>query len=99
MKLNDPYKIVIKPIITEKASDMRARDNVYMFYVHPDATKQSIRRSIEKLFSVDVVSVRVINTAPKPRQRGQYSGKTASRKKAIVKLKKDQTIPVFEGLV
>ncbi len=99
MKLTDPYKIVIKPVITEKASNMRADDNVYLFYVHPDATKQNVKRSIEKLFSVDVISVRIMNTSQKPRQREQHIGKTAARKKAIVKLKAGQTIPVFEGLV
>ncbi len=99
MKLTDPYKIIRKPVITEKASDMRADDNVYLFYVHPDATKKNVKRSIEKLFAVDVISVRIMNIISKPRQRGQQTGKTAARKKAIVKLKEGQTIPVFEGLV
>jgi len=99
MKLFNPRKIVLKPIITEKASAMRTKENVYLFIVHPDAEKKDIQRSIEQLFSVDVVSVRIMNIRGKPRRRGMFVGKTASRKKAIVKLKEGQTIPIFEGLV
>ncbi len=98
MRVKDPYKVIQKPIITEKAAQLREKENVYMFYVHPRATKDAIKRSVEKLFSVDVIAVRTINLPGKPRRRGRFIGRTAARKKAIVKLKEGQTIPVFEGL-
>jgi len=99
MKLKDPHKIIIKPVITEKSTLLRTKENVYVFYVHPEATKDDIRRSIERLFDVDVVEVRTVNLPGKPRRRGIYTGRTPSRKKAMVKLKEGQTIPIFEGLV
>jgi len=99
MKLTDPREIVLKPVVTEKASGMRTADNIYQFYVHPEANRRDIKKSVERLFSVDVVSVRVIRIYGKPRRRGMYIGKTAIKKKAIVKLKEGQTIPIFEGLV
>jgi len=99
MKLRDPHKIIQKPIITEKASNMRGDTNTYLFYVHPNATKKDIKSSIEALFSVDVIGIRTMNVSGKPRRRGQFVGNTPARKKAIVKLKAGQTIPVFEGLV
>ena len=99
MKLTDPKEIILKPVVTEKASAMRTTENTYQFYVRLDANRRDIKRSIEQLFSVDVVSVRVLRMCGKPRRRGMYVGRTAMRKKAIVKLKEGQTIPIFEGLV
>lgn len=99
MKLIDPRKIIRKPVITEKATMWRNTSNSYAFFVHADSTKEQVKHSIEKLFSVDVVSVRIMNISGKPRRRGIYTGRTAMRKKAIVKLKNGQTIPIFEGLV
>ncbi len=99
MKLVDPYKIIIKPVVTEKSNILREKENCYVFYVHPDATKEQIKRSVEELFSVDVVEVRTMNLPGKPRRRGRFVGRTAARKKAVVKLKEGQTIPFFEGLV
>ena len=99
MKLKDPHKIIIKPVITEKATSLRNSQNVYMFIVHRIATKHDVKRSIEKLFSVDVIAVRVMINYGKPRRRGMYAGRTASEKKAIIKLKAGQTIPIFEGMV
>ena len=99
MKLIDPHKIVIAPLITEKATILREADNKYSFYVHPKATKSDIKRSIEMLFNVDVVDVRTQNLLGQPRRRGMYTGRTALRKKAIVRIKEGQKIPFFEGLI
>lgn len=99
MKIIDPRKIIVKPIITEKATILRETNNDYMFEVHPLSTKEDVKHSIEKLFTVDVVSVRIINVLGKPRRRGMFIGRTHSYKKAIVRLKAEQVIPIFEGLV
>ncbi|MCD6595903.1 50S ribosomal protein L23 [bacterium] len=97
--MNDPHKIVIAPIITEKATSMRETENKYLFYVHPKANKKNIKRSIEELFKVDVINIRTQNLLGQPRIRGQHTGRTALRKKAIVRIKEGQKIPFFEGLV
>ncbi len=99
MKLIDPHKIVISPVITEKATDARELENKYMFYVHPDAGKADIKRSIEKLFEVDVEEVHTQNVLGKPMRRGRFVGRKPLRKKAIVKVKAGQRISIFEGLM
>jgi large subunit ribosomal protein L23 len=99
MKLQDPHKIITKPIITEKASRIRTEENAYSFYVNKLASKEDVKKSVEKLFNVSVIDIRVINEATKPRRRGKAIGRTHQRKKAIVKLKAGHTIPIFEGIV
>lgn len=98
MKLRDPRKIIIRPVVTEKTTIMREKENIFAFQVHRSASKDDIRKSVEKLFNVDVIDVRVINLPGKPRRRGRYVGKTSAEKRALVKVAKGQTIPIFEGL-
>ena len=99
MKLKNPYKIIIAPIITEKATLLRENENKYSFYVHPKANKADIKRSIEEIFDVDVIDVRTQNLLGQPRIRGRYIGRRSLRKKAIVRIKEGQKIPFFEGLL
>ena len=83
-------------INTDKASSP-----VYMFYVHPKATKTQIKEAVEKLFTgAKVEKVNTMTTHPKKRQRrGFLPGKTTMRKKAIVKLTPDSSqIEYFEGI-
>jgi len=92
------YRIIEKPLMTEKCTDCRDAHNVYIFKVHKKATKHQVKESIEKLFSVKVLDVRTINVLGKPRRRGRSVGRTPSFKKAYVRLSEGQTIPIFEGL-
>ncbi|MCL2387903.1 MAG: 50S ribosomal protein L23 [Defluviitaleaceae bacterium] len=88
----------------EKGKDPRTHksvDPVYSFYVHPDATKTQIKEAVERLFSnVKVASVNTMTVQPKKRhRRGSKPGKTARRKKALVKLTPDSSpIEYFEGI-
>lgn len=62
-------------------------------------TKQKIKKAIEQIFDVNVVSVNTINIRKKPKRFGKYSGFTARRKKAIVKLAADsKPLDFFEGV-
>ncbi len=94
------HNILIKPLITEKMTNLGAEKGKYGFLVHPKANKIEIARAIEKRFDVNVVSVRTINhhgkTKTQFRRSGRFVGKTARFKKAIITLKKDQTIELFE---
>ena len=65
--------------------------------MHIEATKPQIREAIEKLFSVSVTDVRTLVVRAKQRSYGRHVGRRPSWKKAIVKLKDGDTIPVFEG--
>lgn len=90
----DPRKIIIKPILSEKALRLREY-NQYIFQVAKDANKIDIKRAIEELFKVKVEKVRTINVRGKPRRMGIFEGRTSSWKKAIVTLKEGERI---EGL-
>lgn len=96
--IKEMESIVIRPIITEKCTDLREKQNIYTFEVHRDATKHEIKRVIEKLYTVKVEGVRVINTKGKIKTRKMVEGKRKDRKKALVKLKKGDKIPIFEGV-
>ena len=94
------YDIIDKPLMTEKSMTLM-EEKKYSFYVHPKATKTQIKQAVEKMFEgVKVESVNTLLTHPKTRQRRNYRpGKTAKRKKAIVKLMPgSKEIEIFEGI-
>ncbi|MFH1025926.1 MAG: 50S ribosomal protein L23 [Nitrospirota bacterium] len=91
------YDIVLKPIITEKTSLLKETGNQYVFEVKRDANKIEIKKAIEKLFKVKVVSVRVALMQGKERRVGRFSGKKSDWKKAIVTLIPKDKITIFEG--
>ena len=95
------YDVILKPVITEKSMNAMA-DKKYTFMVHVDANKAMIKEAVEKMFAgTKVESVNTMNLAgKKKRVRGTFKfGRTAKRKKAIVKLTADsKDIEIFEGL-
>ena len=93
------YDVILKPVITEKSMNSMA-EKKYVFYVHPDATKGKIKEAVEKMFEgKKVEKVNTMNLEGKTRRRGMTYGKTAQRKKAIVKLTEEsKDIEIFEGL-
>lgn len=78
--------IILKPIITEKASNYSS-ENKYFFKVVSSANKISIRAAIEKLFDVKVEKVNTVSVRGKKRRYGKFLGKTKDWKKAVVTLK------------
>lgn len=91
------YDIVVRPIITEKSSLLKETGNQYVFEVQRDANKIEIRKAVEKLFKVKVVSVHVLNNEGKKKRVGRFAGKKPDWKKAIVKLNPKDKITIFEG--
>lgn len=89
------YRILIKPLITEAATFM-AEANKYAFKVADSATKMQVKKSIEELFKVSVISVRTMNVLGKRKSRGRVEGVRPGYKKAIVTLKDGDSINVFE---
>ena len=85
------YDMIFAPIITEKSASMEA-EGKYVFKVDVRANKTQIKQAIEKMFNVKIESINTMNTHPKTRRVGKYSGKTNRYKKAIVKLAKGSTI-------
>ena len=87
------YRDIIKgPIITEKTSTLKEKENSITFSVDVKANKIQIKQAIEKIFNVKVESVNTVNVRPKKKRVGRYAGKTNKVKKAIVKLKEGSSI-------
>jgi len=80
------FDIILEPIITEK-SQKDLEKNIYYFKVRKDANKKEVKEAVEKIFSVKVKKVRIVNVKPKKRMRGRIIGKKKGYKKAIVTLK------------
>ena len=89
--------ILIEPVLSEKASALR-EENKYTFKVLPSASKTEIKEAVRKLFNVKVVDCTTINVQGKMKRLRGRPGRTASYKKAIVKLAPGETIKVFEGI-
>ena len=83
--------IILAPIITEKTAGMEP-ESKYAFKVANSANKTEIKQAIEKKFNVKVMAVNITNSHPKKKRVGKYTGMTSKYKKAIVTLKKGDTI-------
>ena len=94
------YDIIIKPVITEQSMEA-VEMKKYVFIVAKDANKTEIKKAITEIFGVKVDKVTTINMDGKQKRQGRYpAGRTASFKKAVVKLTADsKTIEFFEGMV
>ena len=92
--IGEAYRILKTPQVTEKATDL-VKKNQYVFKVYPKANKIEIKRAIEELYGVNVVSVKIINIPPKRRRLGKVKGWRAGYKKAIVRIKEGQKIEVL----
>ena len=84
------------PIITEKATIL-SEQNKTVFKVHEKANKKTIKKNIEKIFKVNVIKVNIINLKSKTKlKQGKLSTKSGY-KKAIITLKKGQSIDLSSG--
>ena len=90
--MKDPHAIIKSQIITEKGTEMATASNQYQFRVAPGANKIEVRTAVEKIFSVKVLDVQMMNYMGKIKRRGAFSGRKSGWKKAIVRLPKEQKI-------
>ena len=85
------------PIITEKATIL-SEQNKSVFKVHESANKNVIKKNIEKIFKVKVVKINIINSKTKVKFKQGRLSKKSGYKKAIVTLKKGQSIDLTTGI-
>jgi large subunit ribosomal protein L23 len=95
--------IIIKPVVTEKMTAISEKmPNRYGFRVSPDANKMQIKKAVEDMYNVTVVSVNTMNYDGKRKSRytktGIIRGRQSSFKKAIVTLKEGETIDFFSNI-
>lgn len=93
----DLKNVIIRPIITEKSTDEVGRQNKYSFQVAMEASKNQIKKAIEKFFKVNVLRINVAVIPGKTRYglRTRKETKKADWKKAIVRIKEGQKIDIF----
>jgi len=94
IKIGETYRILKTPHITEKATDL-TNQNQYIFKIYPRANKLEVKKAIENLYGVDVISVKIINIPPKRRRLGRIEGWRKGYKKAIIRIKEGQKIEVL----
>ena len=97
--MKSAYDVIISPVITEQSmEDLDIKK--YVFKVAKDANKIEIKKAVEEIFDVTVIKVTTTHMRGKTRQQGRFpAGKSASWKKAVVKLSADsKNIEIFEGM-
>ena len=90
-------KVLLSPVISEKATLAADASGQYVFRVAPDATKREIGRAVETLFEVQVDRVQVLNVKGKNKRLGQRMGKRKDWRKAYVRLKPGHDIDFGGG--
>ena len=94
--------ILVKPIVTEKMTDLGETFNRYGFIVKKDANKAEIKKAVEALYDVNVSSVHTMIYGGKTKSRytksGVITGKTGAFKKAIITLVEGDSIDFYSNI-
>lgn len=85
----EPHQVILRPLVTEKSTELSQDKRTYAFEVNPWANKQDIKKAAESLFSVKVEKVRTMNRCGKARRFKMKLGRLAHWKKAYVTLHPD----------
>jgi large subunit ribosomal protein L23 len=92
------YKILKRPLITEKSTIEKETHNKLFFEVHRSANKIEIKQAVEQIFKVDVLGVCTVNMKGKTKRVGRFNTKQPDWKKAVVTIKPGQRVEFFEGV-
>ncbi|BDX20730.1 50S ribosomal protein L23 [Polynucleobacter sp. TUM22923] len=85
-------KVLLGPVISEKATMVAEKNEQVVFQVMRDANKSDVKQAVELLFKVQVDSVQIVNQKGKPKRYGRFEGRRDHTKKAYVSLKPGQEI-------
>ncbi len=89
-------KVLVAPVISEKATMLAEKSEQVVFLVMPDATKLEVKAAVELLFKVEVESVQVANRMGKQKRSGRFNGRRNHTRRAFVCLKPGQEINFTE---
>jgi large subunit ribosomal protein L23 len=92
------YRVLVKPIISEKASRQQTVANQYSFVVAIGANKIEIAKAVKAAYGITPVRVNIVRVEGKSRRYGRTIGKRKDWKKAIVTLPAGKTIALHEGV-
>jgi len=88
------YEAIKQPYISEKASFLAEKDQ-YIFEISPNYNKNEVKKAVEGIYGVDVLSVNIVRIPSKKRRLGKTEGFRKAFKKAIVKIKEGQKIEIL----
>ncbi|MBT4349880.1 50S ribosomal protein L23 [bacterium] len=91
------YRVLVRPIISEKAT-LANSISKYIFEVAVTANKIEVKKAIEEVYGVSPKAIHMINARGKFVRFGRKTGHTKNTKKAIVTLKKGDSITIYEGI-
>ena len=91
------YDKIITPVITEKSTNL-SEQNKIVFKINRNANKKNVKKSIEKIFKVNVIKVNIINKKTRTKLTRGRKVKVTGYKKAIITLKKGQSIDLSTGV-
>ena len=91
------YDKIISPIVTEKSTNL-SEQNKIVFKVPSGSNKKNLKRNIEKIFKVNVTKVNIINKKNRIKLTRGRKVKVSGYKKAIITLKKGQSIDLTTGI-
>ena len=94
----DAYRVIEKPLVTEKSTALQEDGNWMAFRVHPKSNKIQVKAALEKIFGVTVLQVNTLNVSGKSKRFGKNIGVSKNWKKAMVLLKDGDKIEMFEGV-
>lgn len=94
----DLYAVIKEPLLSEKSTMLKEKENKYLFKVDRVASKTLIKQAVEAIFKVTVRSVHTSIERGKLRRYGAHMGRKPTWKKAIVKLQEGQKLEFFEGV-
>ena len=94
----EPQDIILRPILTEKLTELREAQRKVGILVRSDANKVEIKKAAEQVLKVKITKVNVLNGMGKTRRIGRLSGKKPDWKKAIVTMKAGEKLEIFEGV-
>jgi len=90
--------VIVKPLITEKATRATEKLNKYGFDVAPWATKTQIKKAVEDFYDVKVTKVTTTTLPGRQKRFGMQTFKTPMRKRALVQIGEGQKIEFFKGV-
>lgn len=96
--MNDVKNVIVKPVLTEKATMEMEKNNRYAFIVQPSANKNQIKMAVEKFFNVKVEKISTTTCAGKTKKSGRTTKKLTGVKKAYVQIKNGQKIEFFKNI-
>ena len=91
----DQFRVIRRPLITEKAVGKKETERTLCFEVDSQATKTEIRQAVQSIFKVKVHSVRTATYPGKERRRGKFAGYRPDWKKAYVRLRSGEKMPEY----